>query len=309
MIYAELSGGLGNQMFIYAFARALGLRCGEDVTLLDRADWQHGAPAHTQCALQQLAIDPAVRIVAQPGFAKQHLPRQNAAKSLMIKCEQRGGLMARDWQPFERAMAPLLNTLGVHFSTEGYTLVRRGHCQNFLAWGYFQSERYFADAAAVLRAELRPAQPVDHPALHAPCPVCVHLRRGDYQNPENAILQVCGPAYYARAAAQVAARYPQATLLVFSDDIAWAKAHFDPAGLPVTFMPQGSAVQDLGLMQQCRHFILSNSTYSWWAQYLGDAPDKTVWAPDRWYAHTKRSDLYDARWNLVATRQDSTAAR
>ncbi len=44
MIYAELAGGLGNQMFIYAFARALGLRCNEPVTLLDRQDWRrrHG---------------------------------------------------------------------------------------------------------------------------------------------------------------------------------------------------------------------------------------------------------------------------
>ena len=45
MIYAELAGGLGNQMFIYAFARALGLRCGEGVTLLDRQDWRDGTSA------------------------------------------------------------------------------------------------------------------------------------------------------------------------------------------------------------------------------------------------------------------------
>ena len=86
MIYAELGGGLGNQMFIYAFARALGLACGEPVTLLDRQDWKDGgAPAHTACALGALALDPGVAIVAEPGFAKQHLPRQNAAKALMIK--------------------------------------------------------------------------------------------------------------------------------------------------------------------------------------------------------------------------------
>ena len=58
MIYAELAGGLGNQMFIYAFARALGLRCGEPVTLLDRQDWRDGAPAHTVCALDALNISP-----------------------------------------------------------------------------------------------------------------------------------------------------------------------------------------------------------------------------------------------------------
>ena len=85
MIYAELAGGLGNQMFIYAFARALGLRCGEPVALLDRQDWRDGAPAHTVCALDALNISPDVKIIADAGFAKAHLPRQNAAKALMIK--------------------------------------------------------------------------------------------------------------------------------------------------------------------------------------------------------------------------------
>ena len=74
-------------MFIYAFARALGLRCGEGVTLLDRQDWRDGAPAHTVCVLGALNISPEVEILADSGFAKAHLPRQNTAKALMIKYE------------------------------------------------------------------------------------------------------------------------------------------------------------------------------------------------------------------------------
>ena len=155
MIYAELAGGLGNQMFIYAFARALGLRCGEPVTLLDRQDWRDGAPAHTVCALDALNISPDVKIIADAGFAKAHLPRRNAAKALMIKYEQRRGLMARDWHSFEAAAAPLLNAVGLHFATDGYTPARRGHARDFLAWGYFQSERYFADFAPTIKEELR----------------------------------------------------------------------------------------------------------------------------------------------------------
>ena len=156
MIYAELAGGLGNQMFIYAFARALGLRCNEPVTLLDRQDWKDGAPAHTVCALNDLSISPDVQILADPGFAKAHLPRQNTAKALMIKYEQRRGLMARDWQPFENRCAPALNALGLHFATDGYTPVRRGHARDFLAWGYFQSERYFADFAPIIKEYSKP---------------------------------------------------------------------------------------------------------------------------------------------------------
>ena len=64
-------------------------------------------------------------------------------------------------------------------------------------------------------------------------------------------------------------------------------------------MPQGTAVDDLALMQLCHGFVVSNSTYSWWAQYLAEAPDKQVWAPDRWYAHTKDSALYLDGWKLI----------
>ena len=121
--------------------------------------------------------------------------------------------------------------------------------------------------------------------------MAVHLRRGDYCKPENAILQVCTPAYYARATAAAAAAHPEATLFVFSDDPDWAKKNLDTAGLPAVFMPRGEAVADMNLMALCRGFVLSNSTYSWWAQYLAGA-GRTVWAPDRWYApHQRDSPL------------------
>ena len=304
MIYAELAGGLGNQMFIYAFARALGLRCREPVTLLDRQDWRDGAPAHTACALDALCLSPEVTILTQPGFAKRHLPRQNAAKALMIKYEQRKGLMARDWHGWESRCAPVLNLLGLHFATDGYVPVRRGPAKDFLAWGYFQGEAYFADCTDTIRRELCPQTPPAGPwaeAIRAAAyPVALHLRRGDYCKPENAILQVCTPAYYTRAAAAVAAARPDATLFVFSDDVAWARQNLATAGLPVEFLPRGDAVGDMALMSLCRGFILSNSTYSWWAQYLAD-PGRAVWAPDRWYAHTKQTALYQPDWNRIET--------
>ncbi len=177
--------------------------------------------------------------------------------------------------------------------------------RDFLAWGYFQSEKYFADFADVVKTELRcktpPAGEYAAKLRAAVWPVCVHLRRGDYQKPENAILQVCTPAYYARAIAAVKAAHPDATLFVFSDDIEWAQANLTTCGLPAVFLPRGEAAADLALMQLCRGFVVSNSTYSWWAQYLAEAPDKQVWAPDRWYAHTKDSALYLDGWKLVKT--------
>lgn len=312
MIYAELAGGLGNQMFIYAFARALGLRTGQPVTLLDRQDWRDGAPAHTAAALHRLCIDPGVRLVADAGFARRALPLQNALKTLMIKREQRGGMLSADWQGFEARMAPMLNRLGVHFATDGCTPCRwRGRPRDLLAWGYFQSEAYFADAAPAVRAELRtrPAVLAAAPAASAALadriaraaqPVCLHLRRGDYQAPANAIFQVCTPDYYRAAVRMAAQAVPGASLFVFSDDEAFARALLADAALPAVFAPGGAeAAADLALMQRCRHFILSNSTFSWWAQYLADAPDKLVFAPDRWYANDKSCALYQPGWRTL----------
>ena len=309
MIYAELAGGLGNQMFIYAFARALGLRCKEPVTLLDRQDWRDGAPAHTQCALQALNIAPEVRILTEPGFAKNHLPRQNAAKALMIKYEQRGGMMDKDYTAFEWRMAPLLNALGLHFSTDGFLPAKRGHSRDFLAWGYFQAEGYFAHAEVLIRAELRAkgdlpeaALPAAQAIAEAHCPVALHWRCGDYRKPENAALQVCGPRYYADACRAVRETLPEAQLFVFSDEPDYVQAHLDTAGLPAAFV-RGTwpAAWDLDLMARCRHFILSNSTFSWWGQYLAEPEGRRVFAPDRWYANGKRSALYAPDWTLLPT--------
>ena len=54
-------------------------------------------------------------------------------------------------------------------------------------------------------------------------------------------------------------------------------------------------------MQLCHGFVVSNSTYSWWAQYLAKATDKLVLAPEKWYAHTKKSALYLPDWQLIET--------
>ena len=226
MIYAELSGGLGNQMFVYAFARAMGLCCHEPVTLIDRQDWKTGSPAHTALALQALHISSEVQFITDAGFAKQHLPVQNAAKALMIRHEQRVGLMDRDWHPFEARMAPMLNAIGLHFATEGFTPAKRGHAKNFLAWGYFQGADYFKDQAETIRAELLPIE-----------------------NPEH-----------------------------------------------------GFTAADLALMRRCRAFVLSNSTFSWWGQWLAGVPGRCVIAPDRWYANGKKTALYDHDWTLIPTK-------
>ena len=94
---------------------------------------------------------------------------------------------------------------------------------------------------------------------------------------------------------------PGAEIFLFSDEPEWALAHLDPAGLPVRPAAVHPAAEDLALMQLCHHFILSNSTFSWWAQYLGDFSGKRVFGPCRWYANGKVSALLEeaSSWEIV----------
>lgn len=305
---AEVMGGLGNQMFIYAFARAQQLACGGRCVLVDRQD---DSAAHAVCGLEKLCISPEVELIRDKDYMKASMPMANAFRSLALRYEtRRGGMMSRDWSGFEKCICPLLNRIGVHFATEGFLPCSR-HTEKLLAWGYFQAEQYFIPYSENIRRELQPRPeyiPNDEfarqlaKANRAGRTVCVHARRGDYLNPENAALQVCTTAYYRRAITAARQALPDAVFVFFSDDPDWARENLQAQGSPALYAPAGgSAVGDLALMQQCSDFIISNSTYSWWAQYLGSAPHKQVFAPDRWYAGGKRTALYLPGWQLVDT--------
>ena len=79
---AEVMGGLGNQMFIYAFARAQQLAYGGRCVLVDRQD---GPVAHAVCALQLLCISPEVEICRDADYMKTALPLPNALRSLALR--------------------------------------------------------------------------------------------------------------------------------------------------------------------------------------------------------------------------------
>jgi Glycosyl transferase family 11 len=86
---------------------------------------------------------------------------------------------------------------------------------------------------------------------------------------------------------------------VFAQDMDWARAHLSSRH-PVTYAtvkdPYDGVIQDLYLMTQCRHFILSNSSLHWWAAWLGRCTDRIVLVPDRGWPY---SDILPANWETV----------
>ena len=150
--------------------------------------------------------------------------------------------------------------------------------------GGFQSERYFAhcepDVRAVLRWRGEVVADLERrwPAAFEANSCSVHVRRADYlSNPHYADL--CGSGYYEAALASL----PAATrFFVFSDDLAWCRAHF--GGGRFEYVEGLDEVGSMALMSACRAHVIANSSFSWWGAWLDPHADRRVVAPARWFA-------------------------
>lgn len=111
----------------------------------------------------------------------------------------------------------------------------------------------------------------------------IHVRRGDYLATQS--LHVCTETYYNNAIVYVQKKYPQAVFYVFSDDLDWCRKNLDFCGAKAIFVGWNTGSdswQDMALMSLCRVNIIPNSSFSWWAAWLNNNPDKLVIAPSVW---------------------------
>ena len=139
--------------------------------------------------------------------------------------------------------------------------------------GYWQTEKYFLDARADLLLLFRPRAPAP---VSEPFDVGIHVRRlkpfGDR------FVDIATEDYYAKAIAAFRDDMIDPTFSVWSDQPTWTARHFPP---DFTIQPTGHPVHDLYAMSRCNHQIIANSSYSWWAAWLNQNPDKRIVWPDR----------------------------
>jgi hypothetical protein len=177
--------------------------------------------------------------------------------------------------------------------------------------GYFQSWRYFAEQERAIRAGLTLRHPLsgDNAELArriaADNAICVHVRRGDYvKNAVNVAYHgALDLSYYQRALEVLGAATKGAVLYVFSDDPAWSREHIK-LGLPTVVIEPSHPDrpwEDLCLMSACRHFIIANSSFSWWGAWLATHADKRVVAPKVWFAGADHdtADLCPPDWTRL----------
>lgn len=177
--------------------------------------------------------------------------------------------------------------------------------------GYWQSEKYFLDIETVICREFTFKWTVanknkDLAEVIASCDsVSVHVRRGDYiSNPvTREVLGTCEASYYDRSVKELAVTVKAPHFFIFSDDVEWAQKNLK-LDFPKTFVTHNEAqkdYEDLRLMSLCKHYIIANSSFSWWGAWLCENPDKIVFVPQDWFKTPKRDtrDLIPDSWNRI----------
>jgi len=276
MIRIVLLGRTGNNMFQYALGRVLAEKHG--VPLVLDGSWFNAAGWAEVSHFLKLPL--RAEVVRRWSIGARAL-RKFTGKHYW---EYRG--------------VPVLREADVDQSLDRRFLDAPADCMLF---GYFQSPCYFQGIAEPLRAELNSliggavtvAEDL-RKSLCAPDAVAVHVRRKDFLN--QPIFQVCDTRYYQESMRQMRARLTAPRFFIFSDDPDWCRAEFRAADQQVMASGTANPLRDLHLMSLASHHIIANSSYSWWAAWLGDKPGQQVVMPDRWYAHGIKAPMAEKRW-------------
>lgn len=272
MIIVQLKGGFGNQLFQYAAGLSLAMHHNVpvkvDVQQLQAPDEAIGTMRNYElqhlCNPPLVATDDEVQGMLQQNLITRYF--QKLLPSYKRKVYNEKQLSYDD-----------------HFFSTG---------SNIYLKGYRQSEKYFHGIREQVTRDfqLQPTlvngvEDLAH-QLREINSVSIHIRQGDYAN--KAVRDYHGilpPSYYQQAIDTIVASVDKPLFFIFSDSVEWVKNNlkFQHEVEFISGNRSKSHYEDFHLMSQCRHNIIANSTFSWWAAWLNDNPGKQVIAPKKWY--------------------------
>ena len=285
MIIVKLMGGMGNQMFQYALYRAL-LAQGKEVKL-DRSKFAHFDEIRN-CFLDNGCFDLPYELCTKKEARKYVLGTGMAARVLMKLFGDKDThyYEKRDYE-YDSCVMQL---------SEGYLD------------GFWQTWKYFKEIEADVRKAYRfingltGKDKMFEEQIRNTDSVAVHVRKGDYDKLQNLYGNICTKEYYQKAIKTISQIVETPVFYFFSNDMEWTRATFGEKGnyVYVEGNSEDKGYIDMQLMSECKHQIMANSSFSWWAAYLNNNPNKKVICPKRWINTKETPDVYYNGWIRVA---------
>lgn len=171
--------------------------------------------------------------------------------------------------------------------------------------GIWQAEAYFKDIKELIVSEFEFRTPADEKnrelieKIVNSNSVSIHVRRGDYLNDrwKNILGVIRGTLYYDNAVNFISDKVKNPQYFVFSDDLKWAEDNLKLDNCIYVNHNKGrNSYVDMYLMSLCKHNIIANSTFSWWAAWLNKNKEKIVTIPEKWIIGKNCEQMYPAQW-------------
>lgn len=294
MIIVKLVGGLGNQLFQYAFARSVSSRLKTDFRL-DNNPFKTYYKFHKYSLGHFNIKEQFVKDSDFFGFV--WFVKQNKIFGTFYKYFRPKSMLSSFYYPEQSYLfdSSVFRRNGTYFD------------------GGWVTEKYFKDIETELREELTLktalsdySQEISEEIKNSHA-IALHVRRADYVTGNTykdvpLIHGTCSMEYYKSAIEYVTKREPSPHFFIFSDDYEWSVDNFKFLNYPVTCVKNSAEknYEDLMLMSQCKHNIIANSTFSWWGAWLNNHKNKMVIAPKKWFnAHkpgTNTDDIIPDTW-------------
>lgn len=298
MIVTRLDGGLGNQMFQYAFGSYLANKHATQL-VLDLSSYQTG-PQHGYM-LDRFQIS---------ATSLDHLSSQRIPK--------RYRTVASNWLPDWLSLNVLRRVKERPF---GFDVKYIKSSDNSYLVGYWQSEKFFPGIRDELLKQFTPVAELSHASqrvigcMQSAPSISLHIRRGDYvSNAETAqIYEQLSLEYYQTSLQWFVDQHERVKVFVFSNDLPWCREHLRLSS-PTHFVDHTrghSAHEDLVMMSHAACNVIANSTFSWWAAYLNNRDDRTACAPAPWFRPGTLNDehLLSPAWQVVDVAQSDETMR
>lgn len=304
MNIVRIMGGLGNQLFQYAFGKSIAKESNKEVAY-DLSWFDLGADYdHDNLYLDYFETNYRV---ADESEVNSIFPLGRRGKRLAERYYKKSPLAAQTVFNYYRDIDPntgYVQNAGPFKFRYSPKVYQTGNTAYFD--GYWQVKQYVDSVSELLRDELvfqEPSTDEDRKVLsqiNQSDSVSIHLRRGDY-TANNMTIPL---DYYAEAIEKIQSRIEKPSFYVFSDDIEWVENELE-INSDTTYVDHNNAetcYEDLRLMSECDHNIIANSTFSWWGAWLNQTENKTVIAPQIWLGRqTDEVDLLPESWETILT--------
>lgn len=276
LVVVQLSGGMGNQMFQYALYLHL-KALGKNVKIDDKTEYvgrENARPIRLEVFDAKYAVPTETEMLC--------LTDSYVDLASKIRRKLTGRKTAEYMEKSQLFDAEVLK------KDRAYLV------------GCWQSEKYFADIKDEVRKaftfknmELSEKMKEYETRMTKNNSVSIHIRRGDYLEVSDVYGGICTPEYYEKAMKQMEEWNPDCHFFVFTNDAAWVKENYKQKNLTVVEgNDEDAGYVDMYLMTKCKHYILANSSFSWWGCYLNSSKEKKVIAPKTWANGRDCRDVY-----------------